>query len=90
MIFSTGEHGDLPLSDDEAGQLLSHLRPVIAKNDDTYELMNRIEDALGTDDEVVLDVAMISHIQSALHDLVGEGEPDDLPAGLRRLYGALM
>jgi len=90
VIFSTGERGDCPLTDDEAGQLLSHLRPVIAKNDDTYEIMNRIEDALGTDDEVVLDGAMVSHIQSALHDLVGEGGPDELPAGLQRLYRALM
>jgi hypothetical protein len=90
VIFSTGEHGDCPLTDDEAGQLLSHLRPVIAKNDDTYEIMDRIEGALGTDDDVVVNAAMVSHIQSALHDLVGEGGPDVLPPGLQGLYRALM
>jgi hypothetical protein len=90
VIFTTREHGDCALTDDEAGQLLTHLRPVIAKNDDTYELMNAIEDALGTDDPVVLNGETVSHVQSALHDLVGDGGPEDLPPGLQRLYRALM
>jgi len=63
VIFITREHGDCALTDDEAGQLLTHLRPVIAKNDDTYELMNAIEDALGTNDSVLLNGETVSHGQ---------------------------
>ena len=90
MVFSAGEHGDCSLTDDEAGQLLIHLRPVIAKDDDTYELMNRIEDALWTDDRVVLDAETVSHVLSALHDRIGNGGPDELPPGLQGLRRALM